>query len=147
MFAHVVLDVAFGGGVAFFSQLLVEAVEFFAEAAGAGIDAFVAVADDGEAFVAFWAAGVGGLFEVAAVAAVAVLADEHSAFLGFDFEKEFAAIWAWGAGHIVVAVGFVGIFHGCNEFGGELSHVFREIAGFFFSTGDAFETFFPLGGE
>ena len=57
LFAHVVLHVAFAGGVAFGFELLVEAVEFFAEAAGAGIDAFVAVADDGEAFVAFSAAG------------------------------------------------------------------------------------------
>lgn len=61
--------------------------------------------------MAFWTAGVGGLFEVAAVATFAVLADEHFAFLGLDFEEEFAAIWAWGAGHVVVAVLLVGIFH------------------------------------
>lgn len=147
LFAHVVLDVAFAGGVAFFSQLLVEAVEFFAEAAGAGIDAFVAVADDGEAFVAFWAAGVGGLFEVAAVATFAVLADEHFAFLGFDFEEEFAAIWAWGAGHVVVAVLLVGIFDGFHELGGEGAHIAGEGSGFFLAAGDTLETFLPLGGE
>lgn len=147
LFAHIVLDVAFAGGVAFFLEFLVEAVEFFAEAAGAGIDAFVAVADDGEAFVAFWAAGVGGLFEVAAVATFAVLADEHFAFFGLDFEEEFAAIWAWGAGHIVVAVLLVGIFHCAHELGGEGAHIICEGSGFFLAAGDALETFLPLGGE
>ena len=147
MFAHVVLDVAFAGGVAFFSQILVEAVEFFAEAAGAGVDAFVAVADDGEAFVAFWTAGVGGLFEVAAVATFAVLADEHFAFLGLDFEEELAAIWAWGAGHVVVAVLLVRIFYCAHELGGEGAHVVCKGSGFFLAAGDALEAFFPLGGE
>lgn len=147
LFAHVVLDVAFAGGVAFFSQLLVEAVEFFAEAAAAGVDAFVAVADDGEAFVAFWTAGVGGLFEVAAVAAFAILADEHAAFFGFDFEEEFAAFRAWGAGHVVVAVLFVGIFDGFDELGGEGAHVAGEGSGFFLAAGDALEAFLPLCGE
>ena len=97
--------------------------------------------------MAFWAAGVGGLFEVAAVATVAVLADEHAAFFGFDFEEEFAAIWAWGAGHVVVAVLFVGIFHGFDEFCGEGAHVAGEGSGFFLAAGDALEAFFPVGGE
>lgn len=147
MFAHIVLHVAFAGGVAFFLELLVEAVEFFAETTGAGIDAFVAVADDGEAFVAFWTAGVGGLLEVAAVATFAVLADEHFAFFGLNFEEEFAAIWAWGAGHVVVAVLLVRIFYCAHELGGEGAHVVCKGSGFFLAAGDALEAFFPLGSE
>lgn len=97
--------------------------------------------------MAFWTAGVGGLLEVAAVATFAVLADEHFAFLGLDFEEKFAAIWAWGAGHIVVAVLLVGIFHGFHELGGEGAHVAGEGSGFFLAAGDALETFLPLCGE
>lgn len=97
--------------------------------------------------MAFWTAGVGGLFEVAAVATFAVLADEHFAFLGLDFEEEFAAIWAWGAGHVVVAVLLVGIFDGFHELGGEGAHIICEGSGFFLAAGDALETFLPLGGE
>lgn len=97
--------------------------------------------------MAFWAAGVGGLLEVAAVATFAVLADEHFAFLGLDFEEEFAAIWAWGAGHVVVAVLLVGIFDGFHELGGEGAHVAGEGSGAFLSAGDALEAFLPLGSE
>lgn len=97
--------------------------------------------------MAFWAAGVGGLLEAAAVATFAVLADEHFAFLGLDFEEEFAAIWAWGAGHVVVAVLLVGIFHCAHELGGEGAHVICKSSGFFLAAGDALETFFPLRGE
>lgn len=141
------MHVAFAGGVAFGFELLVEAVEFFAEAAGAGVDAFVAVADDSEAFVAFWAAGVGGLLEAAAVATFAVLADEHFAFLGFDFEHEFAAFRARGAGEVVVAILLVGVFHSANEGRRKLAHVAGESGGFFFASGDGFQAFFPLSGE
>lgn len=97
--------------------------------------------------MAFWTAGVGGLFEVAAVATFAVLADEHFAFFGLDFEEEFAAIWAWGAGHVVVAVLFVGIFDGFHELGGEGAHIAGEGSGFFLAAGDTLETFLPLCGE
>ena len=147
LFAHVVLHIALGGGVAFFLQFLVEAVELFAEAAAARIDALVAVADDGEALVAFRAAGVGLLFEVAAVTAFAILADEHLAFLGLDLKEELAAFWARGAGHVVVAVLLVGILHILDESAGKVAHVAGESAGAFLSAGDALETFFPLGGE
>ena len=144
---HVVLHVAFAGGVAFGFELLVEAVKLFAETASAGIDAFVAVADDGEPFVAFWAAGVGGLLEAAAIAAFTVLADEHLAFLGFDFKHELAAFWARGAGEVVVAVLLVGVFHSANEGRCKLTHVASERSGFFFAAGNGFQTFFPLRGE
>ena len=97
--------------------------------------------------MAFWAAGVGLLFKVAAVAAFAILADEHAAFFGFDFEEKFAAFRAWGAGHVVVAVLFVGIFHGFDEFCGEGAHIAGEGGSAFLSAGDALEAFFPLGGE
>lgn len=97
--------------------------------------------------MAFWTAGVGGLFEVAAVATFAVLADEHFAFLGLDFEEEFAAIWAWGAGHVVVAVLLVGIFDGFHELGGEGAHIAGEGSGFFLAAGDTLEAFLPLGSE
>ena len=97
--------------------------------------------------MAFWTAGVGGLFEVAAVATFAVLADEHAAFFGFDFEEEFAAIWAWGAGHVVVAVLLVGIFDGFHELGGEGAHVVCKGSGAFLSAGDTLEAFLPLGSE
>ena len=97
--------------------------------------------------MAFWAAGVGLLLKVAAIAAFAVLADEHFAFLGLDFEEEFAAIWAWGAGHIVVAVLLIGIFHGFDEFCGEGAHIAGEGGGAFLSAGDTFKAFFPVGGE
>lgn len=147
LLAHVVLDVALGGGVAFLFKFLVEAVEFFAEAAGAGVDAFVAVADDGEAFVAFRAAGIGLLFEVAAIATCAVLADEHFAFFGFDFEEKLTTFRTWGAGHVVVAVLFVRVFDSLDKLRGKVAHVAGEGAGFFLSAGDVLEAFFPLGSE
>lgn len=147
LFAHVVLHVTFAGGVAFCFELLVEAIKLFSETASAGIDASVTITDDGEAFVAFWAAGVGGLLEAAAIAAFTVLADEHLAFLGFDFKHELAAFWARGAGEVVVAVLFIGVFHSANESRCKLTHVAGESGGFFFAAGDGFQAFFPLGGE
>ena len=97
--------------------------------------------------MAFWAAGVGLLLEVAAVATFAVLADEHFAFLCFDFEEKFSALWAWGAGHVVMAILFVGVFYSFDEIAGEGAHVVGEGAGAFLSASDVFKAFFPLGGE
>ena len=45
LFFHVVLHIALGGAAAFFFELLVETVKFFAEATSAAVDAFVAIAD------------------------------------------------------------------------------------------------------
>ena len=58
MLAHIVLHITFGGGIAFFFELFVEPVKFFAEAAATGIDAFVTVTDYLQSLVAFWTARV-----------------------------------------------------------------------------------------
>lgn len=147
MLAHVVLHVTFGGGVAFFLELFIEAVEFFAEATAAGIDAFVAVAHDLQALVAFRTAGIGGLAEVAAVAAFAVLADEHLAFFGVDLEHEFATFWTLRASKVVVAVLLVTFFHSFDKVGGKGTHIAGKGGGFFFAAADGLEAFFPLSGQ
>lgn len=147
MLAHVVLHVTFGGGVAFFLELFIEAVEFFAEATAAGIDAFVAVAHDLQALVAFRTAGIGGLAEVAAVAAFAVLADEHLAFFGVDLEHEFATFWTLRASEVVVAVLLVSAFYRFDEVGSKGAHIAGKVTGLFLATANGFKTFFPLGGE
>ena len=87
------------------------------------------------------------MFEVAAVATFAVLADEHFAFLGLDFEEKLPH-----SGHGVRVMlswryCLSAVFHGFDEFCGEGAHIAGEGGSAFLSAGDTLEAFLPLGSE